>query len=274
MSAQILKEYSKKEIEDLAKEYKLVAVFDTNDKRIKGYNNYQKPIKEHLAECFKRLSSPAVADGYYYFCFTTTPAHTKEPDKYLYLKGQANPQALSEMNNQPTQSKNDLISVQSALNYITEIANLKVQVSTLEMEVKRLKEENAELAAELETSEEEGLSQEKPSDTLTYLKESAPAFLAIAERYFNIEEKKLDHQIKTQQSAPIQQQPIKKRVIKKFEFAPGSEQHLNLIRSYYKAENETALNIELDKLETANPEVYKQIITELNLVEDENSNEQ
>jgi hypothetical protein len=276
--AQLMKEYTLKELEELSKNYSLVSVQDTNGKKVNNWTPSTKSIKQHFAECVKRLNMEVNPDGFYYFCFALNRRNsTDNYDKYLYKKGNPKPEVLNDNNtsNYQDKDKNGLITVTAALEYITKIANLTVEVNTLKAEVQRLKDENAVLTADLESLEnEEGLNEGKPEPILEYLKETAPSIMALADRFFEHQDKKLS----------LEQQKIDKGIfatpnkisrpkpqVKTFE--PGSDEHLNFIRLLYANKKEIELNKELDKLETANPEKYQLIGEELNLFEDETNND-
>jgi len=274
MNTQILKEYSLKQIQDLSKNYKHCMIEDVNSKKITVWNPTKVPIADHLKECIKRLNSEIVPEGYYYFCFSHATRFNKDSaDRYLYCKGTAPTQTQAQpnpFNNGLKDNKNDLISVQSALGYITEIANLKVTNQFLEAENKRLKDENAVLEAELaEMDREEGLNEGKPNGTLEYLKETAPTLMALADRYFThqdrvllLQEKKVELQ--------SQEKPRLKIQIKKFE--PGTAEHINFIKLLYAENKENEFNQEMDKIEILNPVLYNELCTELNINENENGN--
>lgn len=273
MDATLIKEYTVKELQEFAKSYKQVSVQDMSGKRICAWNA-NKPIETHLKECIKRVQNDITPEGYYYFCFSQAPRFNKDNfTKYLFRKGtppqHSNP--LNDNSNQ-MQNKNDLLSVSSALQYITQIAELKVNNQVLEMEVKRLKDENAVMSAELEEFErEEGVSEGKGSDVVEYLKETAPSLMALADRFFihqdkklELENRKLDNGVKTEGA---EKKTTLKRTIKIFE--TGSPEHLSYIKLLYNQEKEDEMNKELNKLELLNPEEYQKICTELNLFEDE-----
>lgn len=270
------KVYTLKELETIVKDYKLIKVEDLNGKVIQCYNKINVKPEVHIKTCLKRLSSPIHPEGYYYLCMAHSIGYSKQPDKYLFTKGNAPKEmpATTQNNAQAFSSnKNDLLTVSAALNYISEIAELKNKVFSLETENKNLKDENAVLNAELEEMEREGegLSEKKPSDTLEYLKETAPTILNALDRYFELQDKRLSLEEKKINTKQQQTQQTIKRTIK---IETGSPQHLNLIRSLYNKGAEDKLNIELDKLESANNELYLQICNELNLIEDENSDSQ
>ena len=275
MSTQILKEYSQRELENLCKDYKYVGVQDVNGNKIQPFNQYGVNVKDHLKKCFKRMESEAVPVGYYYFCFSNSPRQSQNPDKFIFKKGNVSQDMLSDNSKhffvQNGNTKQDLLSVQSALGYITQIAELKTENNRLAMENKALIDENTVLKAELEEAErsaeaEEGLSDKGGMNGVgEFLKDQSPALMGIAERFFDLQEKKLDYLTKRDLSRPKQNPASKKRILK---MEIGSEQHLDLIRKLYNAGNDEKMNKELDKLEEKNPEAYQAILTELNLNEE------
>lgn len=275
MSTTILKEYDQKKLEDLCKEYKYLSIYDVNNKKIQPYNQQGVPIKEHFKICIKRLNSEAVPEGYYYFCFANSLRQSNSPDKFIYRKGNVSADALSD--NQkfifPNGSnKNDLLSVQSALAYITQIAELKTENNRLTMENKQLLDENTVLKAELAEAdrsadaEEEGVGEGDGSlaDVKSFLNDQSPTIINFMDRYFELQEKKLNLQEKIHVNGSGKAQH--KRNIKKIE--PGSAEHLNLIRTLYKNNDDDRMNKELDVLEEKNPEAYELICNELDIQDD------
>lgn len=274
-TTQIVKVHTQKEIEDIAKNYKLCTIEDMNGKKITSWNTIKKPIKEHLKSCFARLELNIYPNGYYNICFAQAVRYQKDHnDKYIYCKGKVPsepPQNFNHSNN-AMNNKNDLLSVQSALGYITQIAELKTENNRLEMELKNAKEEIVVLEAEIAEyeREDEGLSDTKQSDTMQFLKDQAPQIMGVVDRFFELQDKKLSlEDKKLSLSKPTNKDPVK-RTIKKFEI--GSDEHLNYIRLLFKGEKEDQMNKELDKLELQAPDKYEIICNELNLFENENDN--
>lgn len=281
---QILKEYSVKDIEKFLPDYRLIKIEDVNGREIVNYNNPSTDIKKHFAHALKRFNSDLIPDDYYYFCLSLTARKAKDPDKFLVKKGNPTQDQPAKHIQTPT-SKNDLITVSAALDYITQIANLKNDVTRLELENKQLKEECAELSAdleELEAEKGEGLSENKTSGTVEYLKETSPALMALADRFFEMQDKKISLENRKldlgynptpqQKSAGKEQVKRPKPTVKTFE--TGSEQHLQYIRLLYNNDKTDQLNKELDKLEQQAPEQYEAICNELNLFEDETDDQQ
>jgi len=280
MSTTILKEYDLKKLESLCKDYKYLSIQDVNDHKIQPFNQQGTNIKEQFKKCVQRLNSEAVPEGYYYFCFANSLRQSGNPDKFIYRKGNVSADALSDHQKfifPNGTSKNELISVQSALAYITQIAELKTENNSLKMENKALKDENVVLNAELEEAyrsedaeEEEGVGEGKGplSDVKSFLNDQGPTIMGFMDRFFELQDKKLNLQEKIYASG--NGKPQKKRIIKKME--PGSEEHLNLIRKLWKDDDDDRMNKELDILEEKNPEAYKLICVELEIQDDGEEN--
>lgn len=269
---QILKEYSPKELEELSKNYQLVSVQDSNGKKIIPWTPSSKTIKQHLADCFKRLQMEINPDGFYFFCFAQNRRATVDNyDKYLVKKGNPKPEALNTLSEQkpPIQSNNDVLSFTSALGYITKIAELTSEVNTLKAENQRLKDENAVLDAECEEMSK-GLSDEGKSDTVNFLKEAQPGIMSALDQYFNLQERKLSLQERTLGKGTLKKVIIKRKPVQNFEI--GSNEHLDYIRKLYNDKQLEIMDKEIDKLENTYPEQYDLICKELNLFEDENGN--
>lgn len=281
MNTQLVKTYTLKEIGEYVPNYKFLKIEDLNGKVICSWNQPAKKINEHFKECIKRMNSAIIAEGFYNVYCCNSLKNQKNADTFIIQKGEPAQEQAANLSehlkmNLPG-SKNDLISVSQALAYITEIANLKVTVQTQELEIKRLKDEITVLEAELseldrEDLNAEGLKEGAPaSDLVSYLKESAPALMGLADRFFTHQDKKLElERLKLEK----QNKPklIKKVVIKKPNIETGSAEHLQLIRSLADSGTDEQLNDELDKLEAYSPELCKQLCEELNLTSDESGN--
>lgn len=282
---QILKEYSIKEIEKFLPDYRLIKIEDVNGREIVNYNNPSTDIKKHWQHALKRFNSDLIPDDYYYICLSLTARKAKDPDKFLVKKGNPTQDQPNKSIQQPQTTKNDLITVNAALDYITQIANLKTEIVRLEFENKKLKEECAELSAEIEELEEkgDGLSENKANSTVEYLKETSPALMALADRFFemqdkkfNLENRKLDLGYRPTQEKKDERtkQEVKRPKPSVKTFETGSEQHLQYIRLLYNNDKAEQLNKELDKLEQQAPEQYEAICNELNLFEDETTDQE
>lgn len=266
-----LKEYTLKDVEQRIDNYRLIKMVDFNENEVFPFNQPTLSAKDQFKRITKRFNSDMIPDGYYFIYCCISTRRSKNPDKFLIKKG--NPQQPTDKTvtiQRPNElSKNEIISVTAALDYITQIATLKNEITRLELENKQLKEECAELSSELEELQDgEGLSEDKSANTVTeYLKETAPTLIALADRYFNLQEKKIQLEANKQTFKRIApKKPINKETLK-----IGSAEHIELIKKLYNESNTEALDKELDKLEQQNPEQYEILCNELNLFfEDEN----
>ena len=277
MNTQIVKTYDIKQIGEFIPNYKFCKIEDLNGKILLSWNQPAKKISEHWKDCVKRLNSAPIPEGFYNIFCCNSLKSLKHADVFIVKKGDPQPeesQNLKDHQNfmQIPNSKNDLISVSQALNYITEIANLKVTVQTQEAEIKRLKDEITVLEAELSELDREALSDPAPgteSNVVSYLKETAPTLMALADRYFSQQDKKLEiEKLKAEKTA--RPKLVKKIVInKKPTYETGSPEHIQFIENLADQGNEEALNDELDKLQTYNPELYANTLNKLNLSEED-----
>jgi len=94
---------------------------------------------------------------------------------------------------------------------------------------------------------------------LSFLKEQSPVFISLADRYFNLEEKKIDLAAKKLDLTSLQKTKTQPKTI-----TPGSREHLILIETYFNNGNEAALNKELEKLEAADKELFNKVTERLN----------
>lgn len=284
MNTQIVKTYTLKELSEYVPNYKFLKIEDLNGRVICSWNQPAKKISEHYKECLKRINSAIISEGFYNVYCCNSLKNQKNADTFIIQKGEPAQEQSANLSehlkmNLPG-NKNDLISVSQALAYITEIANLKVTVGTQEAEIKRLKDEITVLEAELSELDRENLSGEglkeggATNDIVSYLKESAPALMGLADRFFSHQDKKLElERLKLEK----QNKPklVKKIIVnKKPMYETGSPEHIEHIKNLAENGTEEQLNNELDKLEMYNPELCRNLCEQLNLIEDENDNQE
>jgi hypothetical protein len=269
---QELKVYTLKQVEQFCKDYKFCCLEDVNGNQKYNWNGYTAKIQPHFKNCVKRFHSEALPAGYYNFCFTNSVRTTGTPDKFLVCKGDRNKIHLPALQDreEKTFTPQSLLTMDKALEYITEISTLKVENQLLIAENDRLRERNEVLEGWYEAEGGENLSESKGSDVLTYLKDQAPTFLSAVDRFFENKEK--DRELEYFKiNKGIATGGKKKREIKKIEL--GSDAHLNLIRHYYKNSDEDKLNDALDKLEDHDLDKYNAICKELNITDEEETND-
>lgn len=190
--------YTLEQIKKLATEqgYKFCQLTGMDGAEFVPWNpsNYSGGFAKRFEDIQKRLKSPTVPDGLYIIKCKVQQKTSITPDSFTVQKGdldseqvtkiiveQANPETLSE--SQMT---------------ITEVIELRVSNQLTTAENERLKTENEELKekvatleADLEEADEDTLSQ-GPNHIAEYLKELGPTFVPIADRYFDLEERKLE----------------------------------------------------------------------------------
>lgn len=257
-----MKTYSIAEIKKIASEqgYKLCALEDSNGKRLQPYNTYKVDVKKQLDIITTRLKSELFADGIYYCCLSQTINKSKNPDKYPIAKGVVKLNESQQNIQTPVYIQNpveNVLSWESALKFQSEIAELKSRVRELELE-------NNMLSAQLEEAENEiPLSDEgKENSTLTFLKETLPSVVPMLDRYFDLEEKKLNLiGLKNK----VEPKPQHSRTTERKEIIVGSQDHLNIIEFYFNKDKHQELDRELDKLQEYDENLYIQVCNKLGI---------
>lgn len=159
-----------------------------------SFNMVGKPWKPKFTEIVRRM--PTLPDGIYNFQCQDNISKGAFSHSVLYGKGKFEP--LSE--NPPVKqlaeirSESPLLSVESAMENVKASANALAENSFLKQENERLKKDLADCNTKLEALkylEEEEEETEEPSAGLSWLKETVPALLPLADRFFEMEEKKL-----------------------------------------------------------------------------------
>ena len=251
--------YTLQEIKKLIKEqdYKTAALENLQGERLHGFNTLKTcDINEQLNKIERRLKSPTIPNGYLNLCLAINPSHQKNPDKFIIVKGN-----LSEAAPLPSQAPQQIIiEKEKSAEVLTwgEALKLHAELAALREENKALKDK---IEAYEEEEENEGLSEsvKDGANLLSFLKEQSPILLSIADRYFNLEEKKLEVETKR-----IDLKSLKKQKPTPKPITPGSREHLILIETYFNNGNEEALNKELIKLEAADIELFKKVTERLN----------
>jgi len=260
-----MKHYTPTEIKAAVKQqnYKTAALENNKGERIQHFNSTKTSnINKQLDLIHKRLQSDIFDDGIYYILMATSIVNQKKPDKYPIIKGKFNQSMLND-NEQKHQiivqsPSQDVLSWEAALSYQNQISQLTSEVNRLKLE---LNNANTLLEEYEEEEENRGLNDTTTTGSLMeYLKEVVPSILPMADRYFDLEEKKLNLQQSKQR--PAQQQQRKPIIT-------GSFQHLALIEQYYNAGHDEKLSRELDKLEEFNTDMYKQVCAKFGIEIDE-----
>ena len=258
-----MKHYTPTEIKAAVKQqgYKTAALENNKGERIQQFNSTRtSTIAKQLELIHKRLQSDVFEDGIYYILCASSIQNQKRPDKYPIIKGKFNQSMLNDNGNthQPViiqSPSQDVLSWEAALSYQKQISDLTNKVNQLQLELN-----NAQILLEEFENEETNLGDAPDTSIVGYLKEVLPSILPMADRYFDLEEKKLNVQSQ-QQRQPAQQRPPAERK----PITTGRFQHLALIEHYYNSGQDDKFNNELDKLENFNTDLYNQICIKFNI---------
>ncbi len=276
-----MKTYSIKQLKTIAAQqgYKMAALETSNGERVQPFNKISVPINKQLDTITNRLMADLFEDGIYYVLMAQNINKSKSADRYPTVKGKLNPNDLKEPVNTPSQPitivqpAQEVLTYEAALKYQQTISDLKNDIARLELEKTSLQEQLQEALDENELSGEEM----QPSNLQTFLKEALPSVTPILDRYFDLEEKKLNLLQLKQERKPLQRSSSNKSEHKKIiPIVTGSQQHLELIELYYNKKLDDKLSKELDKLEDFDYELYKQVCNKLGIEieeEEEGANE-
>ena len=257
-----MKTYSIVQLKKLSKEqgYKFAALENSQGKRLQSFNTMNVKIDTQLQTISNRLASEIYEDGIYTILLCRTIHTRQDPDRYQVVKGVLKKEEI------PISAP--IVLEQKAAEVLTWEGALKMQqeISNLKSEVQTLKFENNLLQSELDNIEDsEGLAEgeQKTADlksgAQTFLSETIPQFLPLLDRFFDMEEKKLNlRQLEIQSKRKPQQAQRKPIQI-------GSQDHLNIIEHYYNTDQDDKLSAELDKLEQKAPDIYLQVCKKLNI---------
>jgi len=272
-----MKTYTIKELKELSRTqgYKLAALEDNQGKRLQPFNRYDVTLNKQLDTIMNRLGADLFANGVYYVLLSENINKSKNPDRYAIVKGKLTAAQLQEEKNpvtiiqSPTQ---EVLSWEAALSYQNQISELKSQVKNLELE-------NAYLQEQLDSVPELSEGADKPDTSFgKYLSDAMPSITPILDRYFDIEEKKLDLQkmkmqgVKKPIQRPGQKQPGQNQQRKPIEV--GTQGHMNLIEHYFNTEQDDKLNLELDKLFEYDEELYNKVCDKLGIESEEEEEEE
>jgi hypothetical protein len=280
--------YTLPQLRKLAKDqdYKRIALENISAERIVPFNAMHASVPKQFDIIQKRLQ--VQPDGIYTVLMARTIATSNNPERYLMKKGKVQPEALAEAG-----TKKETVIIQASQSNermsLDKFMELTERNAELEAENKRLLEENSRLQIEIEEMEadqDEGL-QEGSGGVLAgmggpggFIKDAISQLAPLADRYFGLQERKLGiEEMRLSRSAQqkTRRVTVKRRPINgnghapesEGEPAPGSQQHLDLIERLYNEDKDVEMNRELERLKTANPQVYAVVIQKLDLEEGE-----
>lgn len=158
-------------------------------------SNYSGGFAKRFEDIQKRLKSPTVPDGLYIIKCKVHQKTTVTPDSFTVQKGDVTPEQATKIIVE--HSSPEMLS-ESQMG-VTEVIELRVSSQLMSHENERLKAEVAELQekvtaleADLEEADDDTLSQRGPGHIAEYLKELGPTLIPIADRYFDLEQSKLE----------------------------------------------------------------------------------
>jgi hypothetical protein len=282
-----MKTYNWTQLKNLVKEqsYKMAALQNQQGERIVPFNAYKKNTTNLDAQfnLFQtRLKNEMNPDGVYFVLLAHSINHAKDAHPYAIVKGKVKPEDLAEAEKKAlpltqavtiVQPGENVLSWEKAVEMNKTIADQAAKIAQLEFEIKALNQSIADYESE------EGLSEPEPvSNTVTFFKEALPSLSAMADRFFNLEEKKLDLKVlelqnkgssKSNGHAAKDTSGAKRKPI-----VPGTQDHLNLIEHYFNTDQDEKRDAELDKLQAVNPKLYQDVLKTLELEEEEEEEEE
>lgn len=254
-----MKVYTFTELKAIAKDqgYQTAALDNTNGERLLSFNTVKtKDVNQQLAAIEKRLKAEIFPDGFYNVLFALSPHKQKNADVYIIRKGKAEKESLNEPAPPPTviieKKEPNVLSWEQALILHKELADLRAENQSLKEKIE-----------DLETQLDEEPEQTSLSDSNSFgslLKEHAPTLMAIADKFFSLEERKIsveEKKLDLRNANPFTKQQPKQIVI-------GSKEHLALIEMHYKNGNEEKMNNELNKLKDVNEDLYNSVCEKIN----------
>ncbi len=254
--------------------YKMAALEDSSSKRLQPFNKPTTSITTQLNNIEERLNNDLFEDGFYYILMAQSINGAKNPDRYKIQKGTVKIDANHTPHVQHiiTTPAQEVLTYEAALGYQQTISDLRNEIAVLKLENNNLREQIDELEQESELSE--GTPTE--SNIKVFLNEAMPSITPILDRYFDLEEKKLN--IKSKQldnRYSVRNSNNNKNIVrKKIPIKVGSQQHLELIDLYYKKNMDDKLSDELDKLEDFDFNLYKTVCEKLGIEIDEEEEEE
>lgn len=264
-----MKTYTIKDLKTLSTQqgYKLAALENSKGERVQPFNKITVSLTKQFDTITNRLKSDLFDDGLYYVLLSQSISKSKNADRYPIVKGKLTADDLKEHTNPVniihTTPAQEVLTYEAALNYQQTISDLKNEISLLKLERTNLMEQLQEALDENELSENT-----QPSENMmqTFLKEAMPSVMPVLDRYFDLEEKKLNLLELKANKKPTQQKTVfRPQTEKRIPIVTGSQQHLELIELYYKKDLDDKLGLELDKLEAHDFELYKKVCEKLGI---------
>lgn len=272
-----MKTYTIPELKRIVKEqnYKTACLENAQGEKVWNFNAVKQDIFKHLDGIEKRMKAEITPDGVYFVCLANSVTKQKSPDRYPITKGNVSVEMLKPMSEKNSvqiihDKSHEVLTWKEALANAQELAELRAENASLKKQVIDLEAELNELP---ELEEQPGMME----SGVSFLKEQAPVITSILDEYFKVKNRSLDIEEKklglNGHNKQTNGQQTQKRKFKPL--VTGSQEHVNYIMALSKNEaNEDKLNVELDKLEAVNEELYKKVCEALGMSTEEEQEEQ
>lgn len=270
-----MKTYTIPKLKALAREqgYKMIALENAQGERVVSFNQINKSTDKQFDVIVTRLKSELQPDGVYFILMAHNISKARNPDRYPITKGKVEPEVLAEAEKKSLpltpviiEKAENVLSWESAVEMNKTIAEQAARIKQLEFE-------NDQLQAQLD-EEPDALEEDNSGGGLVgAFKDMIPSLTPMLDRYFTLQEKKLDLDLLKLQNGTAKQAT---KGTERKPIVPGTQGHLDLIEFYFKKSEtdetggfEKKLNAELDKLEQADPELYQVTLKALGMDEEE-----
>lgn len=189
-----LHQFTQKFVDHLLKEnkYKFIRLLNTEGEPLVFWNNLTgSPVAKKVEEIKNRLKT--LPDGVYVLQAKFVYSGKQSPDVYYIQKGKA---VLSENTAviipKVENTGQQITSVESALDRITEVANLRSELAVAKARITALEAENLELQADLDDGEDGDGLNEPDTSPGGWIKELGQLIPSISDEYFKTKNRELD----------------------------------------------------------------------------------
>lgn len=193
-----MKIFKLKDIERMLTEqnYKFVSLFDQSGKQIIPYNSQGKTtisVHDRMKEIEARLNSEVLPDGYYTIKCKNS-IRTEHADCFTLYKGEiaeGNPAPVAPMIIEKPVFQPEVLTYEGALKLQIEVERLKLENAALKKDIEHLQSELSEIESENLLSEEESGKSEMFENAKTFLSEIVSFAAPLLDKHFELKEKAL-----------------------------------------------------------------------------------
>ena len=186
-----MKEFLIKDIFDIQKEqaYKYIGLFDQQGNKVVPFNSNATSSNERLKEIETRLCSAGLADGFYNICCKNA-LKGGAADNYMIKKGENLGESITANVPIVQTLPPDLLSYSQALKLNVDVERMKLENAALKKEIEQLNKqllENQTLLSE----EEENAAPGMLDNAKTFLSEAMGFIAPLLDKHFELKEKQL-----------------------------------------------------------------------------------